>query len=248
MGMISFTGRPMRNGTFTGIRIPAAAAGKVLEDLPPEPADISGVWRAANGFAGFNKETYATTARADAIRTDFREMDAPHIRCAGYGLVTTASWMGTILPVEIFQNDEQITFVMGADFVRRIYLDGREYPKNREVTDMGFSQGSWKGSTLEVITTQIKPSFFRAGHGNPISGDAYTREYFYLDEDGYLHRDMWVHDPQNYTRPPYMPRVLDKSFAADVITKMGCDPYSYFRQLHMEGELEEYFGRSEFRR
>lgn len=247
-GRLSFTGRPMRNGQFIGTRIEAASAEKVIPDLPPDPVDISGVWNAAGGFGGFSKENYATTPGADQIRANFDVMDAPHIRCAGYGLVTTASWMGTILPVEIFQNDEQITFIIGADFVRRIYLDDREYPRNRELTDMGFSRGQWKGRTLEVITDHIKPSFMRAGHGNPVSENAYTREYFHVDEDGYLHRDMWLHDPENYVRPPYMPRVFDKSFQANVITKMGCDPYSYFRQMHLEGELEEFFGRSEFRR
>ena len=247
-GAINFMGRPLRNGSFTGIRIPEAAAERVIEDLPPDPVDISGVWNAAFGFGGFSKLAYAMTGEGAAVRAAFSEMDAPHIRCAGYGLITTAAWTGTILPLEIFQNDEQITFVLGADVVRRIYLDDREYPGNREATYMGFSKGRWKGSTLEVITTRIKPSFLRAGHGNPVSANAYTREYFTLDEDGFLNRDMWLHDPENYTRPPYIPRVLDKSFAANVITKMGCDPYSYFRQMHMEGELETYFGRGEFRR
>lgn len=247
-GRLSFTGRLMQNGIFAGRRIEAASADKLVPDLPPDPVDISGVWNAAGGFGGFSKENYATTPAADAIRANFNVMDAPHIRCAGYGLVTTANWMGTILPVEIFQNDEQVTFVLGADFVRRIYLDDREYPRNRELTDMGFSKGQWQGSTLEVITTHIKPSFMRAGHGNPVSENAHTREYFYLDQDGYLHRDLWLHDPENYVRPPYMPRVFDKSFQANVISKMGCDPYSYFRQLHLENELEEFFGRSEFRR
>ena len=247
-GVVSFNGRPMRNGTFTGIRILEAAAEKIVEDLPPDPVDISGVWNLAFGLGGFRKLGYAMTDKGAEVQATFSDMDAPHLRCAGYGLITTAAWTGTILPLEIFQNDEQITFVLGADVVRRIYLDDREYPKNREATYMGFSKGRWKGSTLEVITTHIKPSFLAAGHGNPISANAYTREYFTLDEDGYLHRDMWVHDPENYTRPPHMPRVLDKSFAANVITKMGCDPYSYFRQLYMENELDEYFGRSEFRR
>ena len=247
-GAVSFVGTPMRNGTFAGIRIPEAAAERVIEDLPPDPVDLSGVWNAASGLGGFRKSGYAMTDRGAAVRASFSEMDAPHIRCAGYGLITTANWAGTILPLEIFQDDEQITFVLGADVVRRIFLDDREYPRNVEPTYMGFSRGRWKGSTLEVITTHIKPSFLSAGHGNPVSADAYTREYFALDEDGFLHRDMWLHDPQNYARPPYFPRVLDKSFAANVITRMGCDPYSYFRQMYMEGELETYFGRGEFRR
>ena len=40
-GVIDFMGRPMRNGSFTGIRIPEAGAEKVIEDLPPDPVDIS---------------------------------------------------------------------------------------------------------------------------------------------------------------------------------------------------------------
>ncbi len=247
-GGLFFDGRVLREGRWTATPLAVAGADRQPPDLPPDPVDISGVWNGAFGRGGFSKYNYSTTARADAVRESFKDMDAPHIRCAGYGLVTVKRFGGSIFSLEIFQTDEQITLLYGGDYIRRIYLDDRPYPDNREITDMGFSKGEWRGSTLVVTTTHITPNFLRAGHGNPISGNAHTIEHYFLDDDGYLYADMWVHDPENYSRPPYMPGVLDKSFAANVITKTGCDPYSYFRQLDMEGELDELWSRSDFRR
>jgi len=209
--------------------------------------DISGLWRGAGGKGGFRKDNYALTAKGLETRKNFKEMDAPHIRCASYGMVA-ATRLGSLYGVEIFQNEEQITLVIGADYVRRIYLDDREYPEDREDTYMGFSKGEWKGNTLVVKSTHISPNFLHAGHGNPISGNAHTIEHIFLDEEGYLRLDMWIHDPENYTRPPYFRVVWDKNFSAAVITYTGCDGYSYYRQLYMEGELDEFFGRSKYRR
>lgn len=248
MDEMRFNGLPLQNGVWSAIKMPASGASRKLVDAPQAPVDISGVWRNAIEKVGFNKMHFAMTPKALEISKNFDHVDTPHIRCAGNGLVTVKWLSGGYYPLEIFQDEDQIIFVYGSDYVRRIYLDGRSYPENREDTYLGFSTGKWIGDTLEVTTNHIAPTFLKAGHGRPISGNAHTIEHYFIDDDGYLRADMWIHDPDNYERPPYFPAYLQRSEEADVITKVGCDPHSFYRQLHLEGEMEEYFSRAEFRR
>ncbi len=247
-GQMNFNGRPMINGTFTAVMVPESSLDLELADLPPDPADLTGFWRGASGKGGFTKRNYAMTAKAQDIRENFNEMDSPHIRCAGYGLISSSGFAPFLYGIEIFQSDEQITLLYGSDYVRRIYMDDREYPENREDTDMGFSTGEWKGNILVITTTHLTPNFLRAGHGLPVSGNASVIEHYFLDDLGYLQTEMWVVDPENYDKPPYFRRVLDRNYSAAVSTHVGCDAYAYYRQLYTEGELEEFFSRSAYRR
>ena len=82
-GEINFMGRPLRNGSFTGIRIPEAAAEKVIEDLPPDPVDISGVWNAAFGFGGFSKLAYAMTDEGAGDQGDLQRNGCPAYSLCG---------------------------------------------------------------------------------------------------------------------------------------------------------------------
>ena len=240
-GDTNFLGDPMRDGTFSGER---AQPHTVDMEASPDPVDLSGVWRRAFGRWKVRKNSYAMTPEGQAIIDTYDEMDNPTIRCASPGLV-----MATDLPypLQIINADDHIVLIYGADYVRRIYLDGREFPKESTASSLGFSTGEWKGDTLVVTTTQLTPAFI-SHTGQPVSGDAFTIEHLYLDDSGYLHADMWIHDPENYTRPPYIPKVMDLDFNPIVLTKIGCDPYSYFRQLYLDGKLEEFWGRAKTRR
>jgi hypothetical protein len=59
---------------------------------------------------------------------------------------------------------------------------------------------------------------------------------------------MWLHDPVNYTRPPHLRRVMDRDFTPRVITKVGCDPFTFFRALYLDGKLDEFWSRAKYRR
>ena len=98
-----------------------------------------------------------------------------------------------------------------------------------------------------VTTSQLSPAFLST-LGQPISADASTVEHFYFDGEGYLHGDMWLYDAKNYTRPPYLLRTYARRPAQSVITKFDCDPYSFFRSLALDGQLEQFWSRSAFRR
>ena len=42
--------------------------------------------------------------------------------------------------------------------------------------------------------------------------------------------------------------VYDRDFSPSVITKIDCDPFTFFRALYLEGELETFWERARFRR
>lgn len=240
-GAVSFLGRTWNDGKFTGTR---SEPPPDLDGLAPEPIDMSGIYNRASGLGAVRKLSFSMTERGQGIMDDYLEMDNANSRCASPGLVLAS---GLPYPMEILHADGYIVIVYGADYARRIYLDGREFPDTATSSSLGYSVGEWKGETLVVTTRNLNPAFMST-RGQPVSADAYTVEHFNYDDQGYLHANMWVHDPVNYTRPPLLRRVYDQDFSPSVITKVDCDPYSFFRALDLEGELEQFWSRSALRR
>lgn len=240
-GASNFLGRTLRDGRFTATR---AEPPPDLEGLPPQPVDMSGIYNRAGGLGAVSKITFSMTNRGQGILDEYLEMDNANSRCASPGLVLAS---GLPYPMEILHTDDYIVIVYGADYARRIYLDGREFPETATSSSLGFSVGEWKGETLVVTTTRLNPAFM-SSRGQPVSADAYTEEHFYYDDRGYLHADMWVHDPDNYTRTPHLRRVYDQDFNPRVITKVDCDPYTFFRALDLEGQLQMFWDRAKYRR
>jgi len=238
----NFLGAPMQNGGFTGRRAPAQA--ELAQGAAAAPVDLSGVWNRAFGRWPVRKLNYAMTDAGQAVIDGYEEMDNPNSRCASMGLVMAS---GMPYPMEIISTEDYLVIAYGADYVRRIYLDGREFPDTAVASSLGFSTGTWYGDRLVVTTRELSPAFMST-RGQPVSADAYTVEHFWIDERGYLHGDMWLYDEKNYERPPYIKRVYDRDFSPNVITKVGCDPYSFFRALYLDGKLEEFWSRSEQRR
>jgi len=240
-GAKNFLGRPRPDGKFTGTR---QAPRPDLDGLAPDPVDMSGVYNRAGGLGSVGKIKFSMTARGQQILDTYLEMDNANTRCASPGLVLAS---GLPYPMEIVHSESYILLVYGADYARRVYLDDREFPETASSSSLGFSRGEWKGDTLVVTTDRLNPAFM-SSRGQPVSADAQTVEHFYFDDRGYLHGDMWLHDPVNYTRPPQLRRVYDQDFNPTVVTKVDCDPYSFFRALALEGQLQEFWDRAEYRR
>ena len=232
-GAQNFLGRSLKDGKFTDTRdVPS----QNLEDLAPDPVDLTGMWNRASGQWFVRKLKHSFTEHGQDVFDNYMEMDNAVTRCAAPGLMSLATTLP--YPMEILHTDDYIVMAIGADFVRRIYLDGREFPDYASNSSLGFSRGEWKGETLVVTTTRLNSAFITS-KGQPVSGDAYTVEHYFFDEKGYLHADLWLHDPVNYKRPPYFRRVYDRNFSPSVITKVNCDPFTFFRALYLEGELSK---------
>ena len=240
-GASNFLGRELKDGTFTGTR---AVPAPDLNGLPPQPVDLSGVYTRASGMGGVSAIRFTMTEKGQQIIDEYLEMDNANTRCASPGLVLAS---GLPYPMEIVQNDDYILMVYGADYARRVYLDDREFPETETSSSFGFSTGEWKGETLVITSTRLNPAFMSA-RGQPVSENAEVIEHFFFDNKGYLHGDMWVNDPENYSRAPRLRRVYDRDFSPRVITKVDCDPYTFFRAMDLEGDLDTFWERSKYRR
>jgi len=235
-----FGGDPVPPGTWSATRLPDPSSDEVL---PPMPVDISGIWTNAPGRGQIRKAILPRTPAGQALTDSYQEVDDPALRCASYG-VFRATGFG--YPHEIVQTDDQILILVASDYVRRIYLDGRELPADQAPTDLGYSVGHWEGSTLVVETSGLTPNFM--SHGNPYSANARFVERFFLDDEGLLHREAEVHDPQNYARPLLSQYIRSRQPATTIVTRVGCDPYGFFRSLAVQERLDEWWSRSAFRR
>jgi hypothetical protein len=106
----------------------------------------------------------------------------------------------------------RITYVNFEAFMpRRIYTDGRDFPKDVEPGYMGYSIGRWRDTagagrfdTLEVETRSFKGPRTYEGTGIPLHADnlSVVKERIYLDkaDSEVLHNDITVED-HALTRP-----------------------------------------------
>ena len=225
-------------GTWSAVRYaPAEAASE------PAPVDLTGAWELVG--RPLYKYTSDLTAAGQAWKDDFDvTMDLPGLRCQPWGLVNSWGFRAIGTP-EIFQTDQQITMVTGAD-VRRIYLDGRRPPEYTDWYPNGFSSGHWEGGTLVVRTDHLQP-LIREWMGDPVSEDAVVIERYHIDEEGFLVGIMELHDPGYYNEPP-LKRARWRRASGDAIRFPSlCDPDSFYRELHDDGRLDEYWQRSDRR-
>jgi hypothetical protein len=213
---------------------------------PPAPVKLAGVWYNST-FDGTAKYTFAMTDEAKAFQAGFDPMlDDPSLRCVSDGLPRVT---GGPFAKEIIEEDGRITILYeDMHTIRRIWMDGREFPEGVDDlwSSMGYSIGHWEGSTLVVETRGLRDSIWHRS-GTPYSSSAHITEHFYLRDDGTMLVDMILEDPVNYTRPlkrttVWVPRPNYE------LQEYDCDPHAFYRAISLDGRLEQYWGRSEFRR
>jgi len=220
-----------------------AAARRYGTGQSPRPHDISGTWRN-------NYQWQFTVDDLEPKPTPFTEEtrrqyensqfgDDPGLRCQGLGLPRL---FGGPVPMEIIDVGPYYLIAHGVAAgasVRRIYMDGREQPLDREPTLNGFSTGSWENDALIIETTLLAAGWLD-GSGLPFSGeDTRIVETWTPAADGLtMERVMVVHDSM-YTAPLTRRRA---SARADVdVIETICDPDGFYEDLMKQGLLEDYF-------
>jgi hypothetical protein len=133
-----------------------------------------------------------------------------HYACMPMGMPRQ---MSGIAPME-FLISPAVTHIVYEDSTaqtRRIYTDGRDWPKNREPTFTGYSIGKWLDSdgdgrfdTLEVETRNLRGPRQWDQTGAPMADDneAVIKERIYLDKTNpeIMHSEMTTTD-NSLTRP-----------------------------------------------
>ena len=220
-------------------------AERLLPDVvsPPAPVDLSGIWSRIS--AGMEKVHLDYTASARALVGDYLYLDDPGLRCHSLGLVRIS---GQPYPLEILQNEQQLTILHETYHeVRRIFLDGRDFPDDLPASAMGYSIGHWEGGTLVVETSLLTPAYVDL-NGQPVSGNARIVERISISEDGQNLRSLLtLHDPENYRRPIIRYRQWRKTPEIGIL-EYNCDSYPFYRGLRLEGRLDEFFARMSQRR
>jgi hypothetical protein len=209
-------------------------------DAPPVPVDLTGIWGEPD-YIG--KRAFDLTAAGRAADEAYDEtLDDPILRCVSDGLIRMSHGPFDIEVVDA--GNRLIMLYQDMHEVRRVYFD-RGFPEGIERMNesMGYSVGRWEGSTLVIETRGLKKGVWDAP-GMPISTDAVFTERWYLDDDGNLHIEFSMDDPENYNRPALMHQIRYKQPDDREIPPYSCDPHPFYRGLDLEGRLDEYWGRS----
>ena len=210
------------------------------ESSEPTPVDLSGAWGNTAG-SGMLKWSSSLTAKGQAWKDAFNvDLDLPSLRCASPGVF----WRHRAAP-EIFQQEHKITFVSG-DTVRHIYLDSRQPPEFLPHSELGFSSGRWEGDHL-VVETALLTAGVKGYMGEVYSENSRVLERYWLSEDGTLYSVMELHDPENFDRPPLQRVRWARRSPDEVPTTGACDVDSFFRQIYVDGLMQEYIERSDRR-
>jgi hypothetical protein len=105
-------------------------------------------------------------------------------------------------PIEILQvPGRTIMFFEYGHFVRQIFTDGREHPKDANPTWMGDSTGKWEGETLVVDSTGFNDKTWLDVEGHPHSEALHIVERLRRADHDTLMIDIAIDDPQAYTAP-----------------------------------------------
>ncbi len=105
-------------------------------------------------------------------------------------------------PVEIAQTPGRVIMMFEYDhFLRNIYTDGRQHPKDPNPSWMGDAIGKWDGDTLVVDTVGFNDKTWLDNDGHPHSEDLHVIERIRRVNHGTLTIDTTIEDPKAYTKP-----------------------------------------------
>jgi hypothetical protein len=104
-------------------------------------------------------------------------------------------------PVEIMQTPGKVVMLYEYDhFVREVYTDGRQHPKDLNSTWMGDSIGKWEGDTLVVDSVGFNDKTWLDNDGHPHTEDLHVVERLRRVSHDTLTIDVTIDDPKAYTK------------------------------------------------
>ena len=165
----------------------------------PTP-DLSGVWMVRERTNTFDmKGDPPMQPWAEAkFKAATKEVD-PYLSCFPHGLPRI---LLVPMPLEIVQIPGRVIMLHEFDhWVRQIYTDGREHPKDVDPTWMGHSIGRWDGDTLVVDTVGLNDKTWLDYAGHPHSDALHVMERIRRADQDTLVSDVTIDDPKAYTKP-----------------------------------------------
>jgi len=105
-------------------------------------------------------------------------------------------------PMQIVQAPGQVIMMFEYDhFMRQIYTNRREHPKDLDLSWMGDSIGHWEGNTLVVDTVGLNDKTWLDQVGHPHSTALHVVERLRRADRETLTDDITIDDPKAYTKP-----------------------------------------------
>jgi hypothetical protein len=201
----------------------AEKSGMEKAKMPAPTADLTGVWRrsrrppnTARRYTLFELTLSLTTEKppmtpwAEAKfkankpnigpnAVSLAETNDPVANCFPPGVPRIYLERGE--PVEIIQIPGRVIMLFEYDhFVRDIYTDGRQHPKDLAPTWMGDSIGRWEGDTLVVDTVGFNDKTWLDHEGHPHSEALHVVERVRRVNHDTLAIDISIDDPKAYTK------------------------------------------------
>jgi hypothetical protein len=180
--------------------------------------DLSGVWRAQKSGvysldpsdpAGKHPESLPMTpwgeAKFNAVRSTHgaratTQSSEPVVKCFPPGVPRI--YVNGPLPMELLQAPGRVIMIFEYDhFVRQIYTDGREHPKDLNPTWMGDAIGHYEGDTLVVDTIGFNDKTWLDWVGHPHSDQLHLIERVHRVNQDTLEDDLTIDDPKAYPKP-----------------------------------------------
>jgi hypothetical protein len=200
-----------------------AARGRGVGGSPGGPGGPPGGPAGGVRGGGGMEVTAAGAAAGAGYQQPF---DDPAIKCDIGNIIFGWSHDGHVN--EIVQNDKQISLKYGyMDFVRTIYLDQAEHPKNIVPSRGGHSIGKWDGDVLVVDTIGLSPGVLNPMAGVMSSSQMHYVERFALDPAAGTLTHEWTG-----TDPLY----LKSSISGRDVSKVSDEPFISYNCKELSGK------------
>jgi hypothetical protein len=190
-------------------KLPLTAPVPRLSDGKP---DLSGIWIAANKYAG-KPQNFAADLKVKNVpfqpwakklfeerKTGVHSKEDPSAQCFPQGLprmdAAPGQWKLVQTPGFIV-----IVYEAFSSYWRQIFLDGRELAADAPPSWIGYSTGRWHGDTLVVDTKGFNGRAWLDLMGKPSTEALHLIERFHRKDIGHMDIQVTIDDPKAYTKP-----------------------------------------------
>ena len=199
------------------VKMPHTADGKPnltapSPRLPDGTPDLSGIWIAANRYAG-KPQNFAADLKVKNVpfqpwakalfeerKSGVHSKEDPSAQCLPQGLprmdAAPGEWKLVQTPGFIV-----IVYEAFSSYWRQIFLDGRELAADATPTWIGYSTGKWHGDTLVVDTKGFNGKAWLDLMGKPSTEALHVIERFHRKDFGHMDIQITIDDPKAYTKP-----------------------------------------------
>jgi hypothetical protein len=172
------------------------------------PRDLSGVWMERQNAITFSSEEPPFLPWAEekykSVKPGYGpratpDSEDPILNCLPPGVPRI---MLIPFPMQAIQVPGEVILLFEYDhFIRHIYLDRHEHPKELDLTWMGDSIGWWEGNTLVVDTAGLNDKTWLDQVGHAHSDALHVVERIRRIDHDTLQDDLTIDDPKAYKKP-----------------------------------------------